>query len=119
VYRRWLSARRRPDIQRLVDDLRTQVDAVNNRWATERGGGQAGAGPGRAATGPEPATRAAAAAMPEVSRPPPEAVTIRYGRLPIAPTPLPGAHAPQQPPAGAPSSGCVRPGPMPSDGYVV
>ena len=45
IYRRWLGARRRSDVQRLVDDtLRPQAEAIDRSWAARKSGetGQAG-----------------------------------------------------------------------------
>jgi hypothetical protein len=63
IYRRWLRARGRSDVQRLVDDtLRPQVDAINDNWAIRKTGSPEGKGANAAAS-------KKAAAHPEVNLP--------------------------------------------------
>jgi hypothetical protein len=61
IYRRWLAARRRPDIQRLVDDvLRPQAEAIDREWEGRKSGTSQGS-TAEEALGSLRASRAAAA----------------------------------------------------------
>jgi hypothetical protein len=79
VYRRWLGARRRSDVQRAVDDiLRPQVQAINDSWRIRKSGETEGSP--RAATPGEIARGAPSAgptqAQPEARSPPAAAMPV-------------------------------------------